>query len=1013
MASLTCTACNHENAPDARFCGSCGTPLGARHACTECGATLVPGARFCGSCGASTAAPEVPPGPGSFVNGVWDKGEDELVRQVSEREMVGRFFDTGTDTGTRGFWAFVRSMGRGAIDALQGRTIQIPIGCVGALTVHGEVRAILPPGRQTTVRGLWDAVFKGERGGVVDDLIDNLEGARPALYLVDRRPVPVHLQVEVPAAQPGQSLTLGVSVTAHPVTGMGDAAREALTRFLNQVVADREVLTARQLRDHVRPHVERTVRDVARTFKAGTTDLDAVTSGIAATLSNAIGKQSGLTFDVMVSPRAAIISLDLHLGQVQLPELTPCVHTACDAQVRFGAMYCPECGKRQPSRSHPDRTCRGTNDAGTLCGAQVPVGAKFCKECGTPFEETSPEAGRLISEDGELVELDLVLRAQGNRELDDPTAVEQAIADAVARLVRGMTYDELSTAQGFQKIGEALEAVAERTLRALQLTLLDVTVLDCKSKNGEWQMGARAELKRALLEQQVAREWLDVDAAQITLDGERVKLDLQKLDVEQLRLDVELRQLRMQRDMAFEVRGIERADELRNVRAETEHQRTLDEEQLIDREERQDHLNRGAELDIADAQRSATTDVALDEANRTRDRTLRDRDHKDAMGEARQAHERTTQALDHAEELEDRSDARRRTRESDELGHQMAMEDRSAEHDEKQARRAMGLESDRTRLGADTRDYVERKDRDRDLHYQREQANLNLDTQERAQDLDLKGERGRMEIDQDGKDRDHGRQKDLLQMEQDNEARERDWQLKVLQQKAEAEQARIKAEAEGKVTMNQSLAGMTPEQMAAAAMQGRALTDAEAAMLAEGLSGSGQKEMLERMLAEQQRLTGERLADKDAVQAQFVAMFQQMANQKNVDSDRMAATFQQMMQTLASNTAALAGAQQHRDQQMHQQVVAAHRDAQGQAAGMAERAMESMGQVAAARAAAEPSGSAEPAKPDKRSKAAASPGPAAAPATAPATVSCQNPDCGVELEPGTKFCTTCGTKQVV
>jgi len=953
--------------------------MGMNHACAQCGAGLKPGARFCAECGHSAAGPEVPPGPGSFVNGVWDKGEDELVRQVSERDLVGRYFDSGSGGQDRGFWAFLRSAGSAAIDAMQGRAMQIPTGCVAAVVIDGRVAEVLPPGLQVTVRGLWQIATGG---GTVGEAVGD---RRSQFYLIDRRPVPVHLQVEVPGAQPQQSLTLGISVTA-TLAGTNGPDPDRLASFLSFIVRDRDVLTAGQLRDQIRPHVERTARDIARTFRPGSTDYDAITRSIKETLDNAIGKQGGLGFDVVVSPRAAVVSLNLHLGQVQLPELTPCVRTACDGQVRFGATYCPECGQRQPARSYPDRACQGVStqslpceaslavgqrfcracgtenhatdmatqctgyrESTVPCGAQVPVGGQFCRECGTPYTETSPEAGRVISKDGELVELDLVLRAQGNRELDDPTPVERAIADAVSRLVRSMSYDELSTAEGFRRVGEALEGVAEQTLRAMQLTLLDITVLDCKSKNGEWLMGARAELKRASLEQDLASEWLDVDAAQITLDGERVKLDLQKLDVEQMRMDVRLRQMRMRMDEDFQQDVIE----------------------LKDREARQALLDKESELDIADAQRDSRRDVAIDEAARDRDRTLRERDHEDVLAEA-----------DRADALEDRADDRRRSRESSELGHQLDLENRSAEHDDAQARRAMQLDSDRSRQVLDDQIYA-----------QRQQDTAELDRQERSQDLDIRGERARMEIDQDSLDRDHGRQKDLVQMEQDSEAREREWQLQVLKQKAEAEAARIKAEQERQTSVNQSLAGMSEAQIAAAAMHGRALSDAEAAAMGSsmGAADAARAELLERMMAE-------RMSDKDQNQAQMMAMFQQM------------------MQMNMTNTASLAGAQQQSQQQAHEQVVAAHRAAQGQAQSMAERSMDAMSTVAASRATPQvvQAGYAAPVAPPPVPRSAApeqsvEPEQKVAPPAAPR---CVAPSCGIELAPGTKFCDACGTRQV-
>lgn len=58
---MRCPRCSAENAAGMRFCGQCGTPLGA--ACPSCGAGNPPEHRFCGQCGAPLAgsadAPEI------------------------------------------------------------------------------------------------------------------------------------------------------------------------------------------------------------------------------------------------------------------------------------------------------------------------------------------------------------------------------------------------------------------------------------------------------------------------------------------------------------------------------------------------------------------------------------------------------------------------------------------------------------------------------------------------------------------------------------------------------------------------------------------------------------------------------------------------------------------------------------------------------------------------------------------------------------------------------------------
>jgi class 3 adenylate cyclase/tetratricopeptide (TPR) repeat protein/DNA-binding XRE family transcriptional regulator len=54
VATWRCVRCEHENAPEARFCVECGGPRGV--ACPACGVLSDPGDRFCHACGASRKA---------------------------------------------------------------------------------------------------------------------------------------------------------------------------------------------------------------------------------------------------------------------------------------------------------------------------------------------------------------------------------------------------------------------------------------------------------------------------------------------------------------------------------------------------------------------------------------------------------------------------------------------------------------------------------------------------------------------------------------------------------------------------------------------------------------------------------------------------------------------------------------------------------------------------------------------------------------------------------------------
>ncbi|MFH1468117.1 MAG: zinc-ribbon domain-containing protein [Pseudomonadota bacterium] len=835
--TVTCPSCRHENRPEDRFCLACGRPLAASQLCKGCGAPLAPGAVFCTNCGARVQESEVPQGPGMVAGGVWDKGDGELVRRVTLREMGGRYDRALRDQGLAdaagdGFWGFLLQAGRQALEQLQTLTLQVPMGCVAAVMLDGQVTEILPPGRQTTLgflrdvmqsvravddssQSLWQravGAFKSGGGAMVEQVLDRAFSdrlQRTGFYLVDRRPIPVHFQHLVPGLTEGHTVTLGVTVSAHLVGGSDQAAKDGLTTFIQRLVADRESLDAQVVHQRLLPHVERLVKDGARRFRTEQgLDLARLEAFIREQLAADFGHEHGLRFDVLAAPRDTVAGLDLHLGQAPTPDLRACANPDCGAEIGVGQRFCTRCGQEQPTRVEPDRRC-------AACGEAVPLGSAFCTACGQPFTGGDPTQKPLVSADSQMVEIDLVLRVQGDRELSDPRRIVEAVADAAARLVRGMSYAELASAEGFRRLEEGLREVAVQAVRTLDLRLIDLTVLDCKSRNGEWTTHARAEIERARSELTVGREWL-------AIEGERV-------DVEALTLELVLRREQVQRDTDFA-----------RLQAELDQARGLDEARLRDREARRDLQDRAAAEDVTDAQRDTQRAIGQDQAARERDRHLRGEDHADAVTGQEQA------AV-----LEDLSDAQRRKRETGELGHQIGLEEQTAVHEDVQARRALELGSDRTRVSADDEDYSEGK-------------------------RQVRAERAAQHA--------HGLEMDELRVA------------------AELQRQRMEAEAEAERARLEAVKGMDTAQVLAAAAHGRPLTDAEASALAQAASAGNTQ-----ALAAMERL----MAEKDANKVQMVEILQRMGaqalDQKNKDSDRMAALFEQA-------TAAMAGAQQQQRQ---------------------------------------------------------------------------------------------------
>jgi len=86
---VICSACQHANEDDARFCEQCGQPLAMR--CPACGTPAKPGARFCRQCGKNLGqsaepsyAPAVPPPSPARMLALDDK-LDRLQRYLPSR----------------------------------------------------------------------------------------------------------------------------------------------------------------------------------------------------------------------------------------------------------------------------------------------------------------------------------------------------------------------------------------------------------------------------------------------------------------------------------------------------------------------------------------------------------------------------------------------------------------------------------------------------------------------------------------------------------------------------------------------------------------------------------------------------------------------------------------------------------------------------------------------------------------------------------------------------------------
>jgi hypothetical protein len=510
MASTPCAHCGAANDDGSRFCSVCGANLALQIHCPNCNTMNPLGQTFCTRCGGSLehAGWGEPADPGAVIDGVWERGGDEVIRRV-DPEDARRFLGT--------------------------RTVRVPAGSVGVVLVDGVVERVLPPGERTST-SLFQRIasFFAQR-------------ERTAFYLVDQRPFPVPFVVRTRPSASGQVVKTQVLVTFMLPKGN----RDALAAFIANVVRERPSIAIGDLYNLLRPEVARITQDVLeRAASRGEVSYPDAEVEVRRQIADAIGRRYGLTVDATLAPLTTVASLTLHLGTGVVPSVRACAQ--CHAELPISLPFCDTCGAPQP--------------AGTSGGRAA--------------DATTP----LFTRDGQQVELDLIVRVQGQHDDFTPAQVAPAVVAAVAAHLRGIDFAALVAPSGFPTLARTIGPAVTEGLSGLGMTLVALTIVDVRSKTGQWVLAARAELERAAEDVRLGVAWLE------QRDNE--------LDLEQLTLTRVLRQQQQQRDQAF-------------ARAEVT---------LADGERRDALDARQAALDVAKLQRDAATTAVRDTADQDRRR---------------------------------------------------------------------------------------------------------------------------------------------------------------------------------------------------------------------------------------------------------------------------------------------------------------------------------------------------------------------------------------------------------
>src|SRR5262245_54467652 len=88
---IPCPQCQTHNDPGSRFCLSCGANLTPQVHCPACNTLNPVDHRFCIRCGgalegAGWAGPGERPPTGAVIDGVWERGADEIIRRVDPED---------------------------------------------------------------------------------------------------------------------------------------------------------------------------------------------------------------------------------------------------------------------------------------------------------------------------------------------------------------------------------------------------------------------------------------------------------------------------------------------------------------------------------------------------------------------------------------------------------------------------------------------------------------------------------------------------------------------------------------------------------------------------------------------------------------------------------------------------------------------------------------------------------------------------------------------------------------
>lgn len=858
MSTISCPQCKFDSPFGTSFCGNCGFNLVAvtgSATCNTCGAGLKPNAKFCGSCGATVKATMGM--TGSVQNGEWHRGDGEFVKRVDPDDM-------------KSSWG--------------GKSVKVPAGTICAVVKDGKVETIHQSGHKVAV-GAIEGFFGWLSGGI-----------DASFYLIDCSPIPFATN-EVRSIG-NREQHINVRIQAFLVQSANQT--EQLDKFLGSVVKGKSEVTTQDVYTLMHKQVVSTVKSVLR--KTGD-DLFQAEKRIVQSLKEDLGNLYGLHFVANVESGASMYTVNVQLGQNEVPKMADCVN--CGEQLPYTARFCGSCASRQPVR---------TAHAGQ--GVEMP----------------------LTTTDSHQLELDVVFQLQGQGDFGQNESLVPAIASAAAGAVRGMTASEAMAANGLRKIQDEIADKLTRQITGFQLK--KVVVLDVKDKNGQWLLNARADVQRQKDQLELNKEWMSLEA--------------DEMSVEKMALEMVLERQNLQRDMDFERLKMEQADKLRKLEntqqfesqttdltnthvqrmqeSTLNHALSMDERDLKDAQNRVAMGDAHAEIDIHNTNRDVNTAIGKDEAGRRLNRHVDEQDHID---------NRTQYGRDRETLEQERDD--QFTDDKINMQHGQDMENMQFDHEIQKERQTVEqniwvkdqqvdstIRTNEKMSDSDNRIHLNQAKTEDEIDWMKAQTadktkRMDIDTQLFADkahsDLAFEDDSRRNTMDQGNLDAEQRREMEQLQAQakiaQDLSAQKQQHEQTMKGMDVDVEKTRINADKD--VAMN--------EDRIRSAVDSNARDEAEK-------RAQMQQNMYERM------------------NEQSNEMFERMMRQQEMQN----AATQKNMQALANAAVGAAGAQQ----EQQKATIDAHKDAAAQARDMANASMSSMSNVAAAAAGNRPAGQPQP-----------------------------------------------------